>query len=357
MVLRDKHHMCVILLVIATILGCSGDDAKEARVDDVEVIPALAGPDETIEVQPVSARAPGHQPRLQLREGEQKFYRRVVEQKLDEMNRSRVQPESAAERAWERVELMMSLTVREASASAAWIEVAFHEVRYQRDLGFHRIVYDSRSQAEIPPEALVYSGLKDNGFSFQVDASNRVVDVRDFDQFLNQCYRSARRADRREAMLHLGQNPSDSRERTKAAMSLLDESIALLPMGKLAAGGLESHIGSKWELSSFRSLRVPTEEKLELGLIHFSEDVAHFKLSGTIAPLEPNGSLGQDGIRTRVIGGTLTGNCLIETRTGLPQSSSIQRTIDVELATSGAEPVVMKKSVTSTLEELKLDVR
>jgi hypothetical protein len=351
MVLRDNHHTCVILLAIATILGCSGDDANEARIDDVEVIPALAGPDETIEVQPVSARAPGHQPRLQLREGEQKFYRRVVEQKLHE------QPESAAERAWERVELMMSLTVREATASAAWIEVAFHEVRYQRDLGFHRIVYDSRSQADIPPEALVYSGLKDNGFAFQVDASNRVVDVRDFDQFLNQCYRSARRADRREAMLHLGQNLSDSRERTKAAMSLLDESIALLPTGELAAGGLESHIGSKWELSSFRSLRVPTEEKLELGLIQVSEDVAHFKLSGTIVPLEPNGSLGQDGIRTRVIGGTLTGSCSIETRTGLPQSSSIQRTIDVELASSGAEPVAMRKSVTTTLEELKLDVR
>jgi hypothetical protein len=285
-----------------------------------------------------------------LSEGEQKFYRRIVEQKLHE------QPGLVAERVWERVELMMSLTVREADADTAWIEVAFHEVRYQHELGSRRIVYDSRSQAEIPPEVLVYSGLKDNGFAFQVDASNRVVDVRDFDKFLNQCYRSARQADRREAMLNLGQHAADSRERTMAAMSFLDESIALLPVGKLAAGGLESHIGSKWEQSSFRSLRVPTEEKLELGLIHVSGDVAHFKLSGTIAPLEPNGTLSQDGIRSRVIGGTLTGSCAIETRTGLPQSSSIQRTIDLELASSGTAPVVMRKSVLTTLEEWQPDL-
>ncbi|HUG20835.1 MAG TPA: hypothetical protein VMM56_17735, partial [Planctomycetaceae bacterium] len=301
MELRDKHHTCVLFLVIATFFGCSGEDANEARVDDVEVIPALAGPDETIEVQPVSARSTSREPRLQLREGVQKYYRRIVEQKLHE------QTGIVFERVWERVELFMSLTVREASADTAWIEVTFHEVRYQHELGAHRIVYDSRSQAEIPPEALVYSGLKDNGFSFQVDASNRVVDVRDFEKFLNQCYRSSRRSDRQEALLNLGKSTADPRERIMAAMSFLDESIALLPAGKLAAGEPGSHIGTKWEQSSFRSRRVPTEEKLELGLIHVSGDVAHFKLAGTIHPLEPNGVLGQNGVRSRVIGGSLTG--------------------------------------------------
>jgi Family of unknown function (DUF6263) len=348
MELRGKYRTTLFLLVLATFPGCSGDDAKGTRVDDVEVIPALSGSNDPIDVQSVSARTQVHQPQLQLREGDRKYYRRIVEQRLHE------QPGIVPERVWERLELMMSLTVREATADTAWVDVAFHEVRYQHEIGSQRVVYDSRSQADVPPEALVYSGLKENGFAIKLDSSNRVVDVQGFDQFLGQCYRSARRIDRQAALFDLGENPTDSRTQTMAALSFLDESIALLPVSKLQESGPESQIGSRWEQSSFRSLRVPTEEKLELGLIHVSGEVAHLKLSGTIHPLDQNGVLVQEGIRSRVIGGTLTGSCSIETRTGFPISSSIQRTIDLEVVSPGAPPVVMRKSVVSTLEDLKL---
>ncbi|OYW24339.1 MAG: hypothetical protein B7Z55_02470, partial [Planctomycetales bacterium 12-60-4] len=77
-----------------------------------------------------------------------------------------------------RLELRMSLLVEEQRQDARRLSVRYHRVRYAQDLGGEQVSYDSDNPPIlIPPAALVYSGLKDNTFSFWLGADNRVKEL------------------------------------------------------------------------------------------------------------------------------------------------------------------------------------
>ena len=88
-------------------------------------------------------------------------------------------------------EMLLSLSVEEIRDGKKLLSVRYHRVRYGHDIAGKKVEYASDSPPQtIPPEALAYAGLHENGFSFWIGPDNRVVELVGFAEFLQRCVRN-----------------------------------------------------------------------------------------------------------------------------------------------------------------------
>jgi hypothetical protein len=250
--------------------------------------------------------------------------------------------------------MLLSLVVEDLRDGRKLLSVRYHRVRYGHNIAGKKVEYNSDAPDRVPTEALVYAGLKDNGFSFWIGPDNRVVELVGFSEFLQRCLRDVPPQYRDAVMRQLESTHSE-----EGLANFVDDGIGLLPYSSDPRHpAVAVKVGSAWELKPRRSegpipmnistrcvLKNMTDASAEIGLIG--------NIGGSSTPI-----VVQDGNRTmRVLvkGGHCAGTCTIDRRTGLPTQSEVNRYLEMSIQLADGSEINQRKeiltSITSFLDQ------
>ncbi len=239
------------------------------------------------------------------------------------------------------LELRMSLLVEQQQQQARRIRVQYHRVLYKQDLGGVPVEYDSdQPPALTPPSALVYSGLKDNTFSFWLGPDNKVGELVGFEEFLKRCVAHIPDSQRNAV---LGQLLSMSNEHGIA--NFIDDSIGLLPNpADPSLAGQPLRIGSSWPKSQVNPSSAATTRCL---LKELTPQVAQIALVGEIP--QSNYVDEHRKLSLTVKGGQCSGQCTVDRQTGMPTQSRIDRVVDMVAKLPDGSEIPQRKEVVTTV--------
>ena len=245
-------------------------------------------------------------------------------------------------------EMLLSLSVDEIRDGNKLLSVRYHRVRYGHDIPGKKVEYSSDSPPQIvPPEALAYAGLHENGFSFWIGPDNRVVELVGFADFLKRCVKDVPPQHRQSVLAQL-----EGTHNENDLANFVDDGIGLLPYSDNPRHpGVAVKVGSAWDLKPRLSEGpVPMQVNTRCVVKDLTDSTAEISLIGSVvgdrAPV-----IVKDGnreMRVFVKGGHCSGTCKIDRRTGLPTNSQVSRYLEmaVKLA-DGSEIQQRKETLTS----------
>lgn len=246
------------------------------------------------------------------------------------------------------VEMMMSLVVDEVRDGNKLLTVRYHRVHYGHNIAGRTVEYNSESNEPVPTEALVYSGLKNNGFSFWIGPDNRVVELVGFPEFLQRCVQNVPPMHRDTVMRQLeGTHGEDG------LSNFVDDGIGLLPYSDDPRHpAVAVKVGSSWDLKPRRSegavpisivtrcvLKSLTDTSAEIGLLG--------KISGSSTPVASH-EASRNGMQIVIKGGHCAGSCTIDRRTGLPTQSEVNRYLELTVKLPDGKEIPQRKEVLTT---------
>lgn len=249
-----------------------------------------------------------------------------------------------------RTEMMLSLVVDEVRQDGSKLLTAhFHRVQYDQDIAGKRISFSTeRSSGPIPPEALLYSGLANNGFSFRLGPNNKIVELIGFSDFLQRCLKHVP-----QQYLPTVQQQLEATRSEDGIANFIDESIGLLPYSDDPAHPAVSiREGMGWDLEARRiDVPIPMVVTMKCMLKELNKHAAEITLIGSIkGPPNVVRMMAADGeVKIFVRGGTCTGSCLVDRATGLPTRSEIQRSLDMVVETHDGQRIQQNKTTLSTI--------
>lgn len=245
-------------------------------------------------------------------------------------------------------EMLLSLSVEEIRDGKKLLSVRYHRVRYGHDIAGKKVEYASDSPPQtIPPEALAYAGLHENGFSFWIGPDNRVVELVGFAEFLQRCVRNVPPQHRPAVLAQL-----EGTHNENDLANFIDEGIGLLPYSDDPRHpAVAVKVGSAWDLKPRMSEGpIPMQVNTRCVLKDLTDSTAEISLIGKIAgdraPVVVRD--GNRDMKVFVKGGHCSGTCKIDRRTGLPTNSLVNRYLEmtVQLA-DGSEIQQRKETLTS----------
>jgi hypothetical protein len=349
--------LCIGGMIVGTLLpGCnylpgnaSDSDAEFADLElDDEVDQEVEAPKRSLsrkEVQKEEPAPPLELPAkgelgLHLAVGDRFPLRKTVEQRL-------TQPGDAGfVTGQSRLDMLMSLAVEELRDGQTRLAVRYHSVRYrEQDIEGRTIEYDSaHPEREVPPQALAYAGLVDNGFSFWIGADNRLVDLVGFSDFVQRCVRDVPPSLRQAVVAQLSAANGEN-----GIANFIDDSIGLLPVGAdPSSSGAVVQLGTTWDLP-VRKIDgpIPMQVSTQCKIKGLTDRTAEIDLFGSIGPARHADP--QNGWTVTIVGGRCLGSCTVDRRTGIPTNSLVQRYVDLRLELPDGSEVKQRKEITTTI--------
>lgn len=248
-----------------------------------------------------------------------------------------------------RLDLQLSLVVEEVRRQQRRLSVRYHRVRFSQDLGGQPVEYTSDlPMSSIPPAALPYAGLKDNGFSFWLGADNQVVELVGFMDFLQRCVQHVPFDQRPAVLMQLrSMRPEDG------LANFVDDSIGLLPNpASPQQQGQTLRVGSSWDLpargaSTLGSPSLGAVAATRCLLKDLNDSTAEIALVGSIGPSSYSDDLHR--VRLTVRGGQCSGSCTVDRATGMPTRSRVERTLDMTAQLPDGTEIPQRKEVVTTI--------
>jgi hypothetical protein len=246
------------------------------------------------------------------------------------------------------VEMMLSLVVEEVRDGNKRLSVRYHRVHYGHNIAGRQVEYDSESAKPVPTEALVYAGLKDNGFSFWIGPDNRVVELVGFEDFLQRCVQNVPSAHRDAVMRQLEGTHSDD-----GLANFVDDSIGLLPYSNDPNHpAVAVKVGAAWELKPRRTEGpIPMSVSTRCVLKSLTDTAAEIGLIGNISGSSTPVTV-QDGTRSMQVlikGGHCAGSCTVDRRTGLPTQSEVNRYLEMTVKLPDGSEIPQRKEVLTSI--------
>lgn len=338
---RRCRWFCVVLPLVTSSLGCQylPFGQSTAEKDDLAGLMDDEAPADDENDPNFDATVEAGEFQLKLAKGRRFPLMKTVEQRITQAS-----PNGTIV-GYSKLELALSLVVEELRDNDCRLSVKYHRVRFAQDLGGQVVSYNSEEPAAtIPPEALVYSGMKDNGFSFWLGADNQVLDLVGFDEFLQRCLRNVP-ADQRAAVAQQLQAM-----RTEDGLAnFVDDSIGLLPNaapGASSAGSLR--IGSTWDVPVRKATRGDNAPSVtRCRLTNLDDRTAEIALAGSIGPASYTDEVRR--MRMNVRGGQTVGNCTVDRETGMPTKSRVERAIEMTAELADGKKIDQRKEVITTI--------
>lgn len=242
----------------------------------------------------------------------------------------------------------MTITVEEVRGAQRRLQVRYQQVQFEQEIDGRRIAYDSRlTDRPAPLELAAYQGLVHNGFSFWLGPDNHIVDLVGFQAFLQRCVAHVPPEERRRVMTEFMQSNGDDR-----IANFIDDSIGVLPYNpELTKKGTLVAVGDHWSRRRQQLRPLPLYLEDTYTLKDLKPRYAIIEITGRITPSETFGPSQQPGnnLRVRVRGGRSFGRCTIDTGTGLPIRSRVERTIDMIVRLSNGTEFPQHKKVITTI--------
>lgn len=332
----------LLVLFFAGLSGCNYFQASQADADaDLAEL-------EDDDTKALDADSNGGSPssegelELKLKVGDRFPLTKRVEQRLTQADAQGVSVY------WSLTEMLLSLSVEEIRDGNKLLSVRYHRVRYGHDIAGKKVEYSSDSpQQAIPPEALAYAGLRENGFSFWIGPDNRVVELVGFAEFLQRCVKDVPPQHRSSVLAQLEGTHND-----KDLANFVDDGIGLLPYSDNPRHpAVAVKVGSAWDLKPRLSDGpIPMQVNMRCVLKELTDSTAEISLIGNIvgdrAPVVVKDGNGE--MRVFVKGGHCSGTCKIDRRTGLPTNSQVNRYLEMSVKLAdGAEIQQRKETLTS----------
>ena len=254
------------------------------------------------------------------------------------------------------LEMLMTVTLEEVpprdhrqpeldarSGQKRW-QVTYHRLRFSQELpGQSRVEYDSIAPAgPVPPVAMGYHGLRNNGFGFWLGPDNQILELVAFDQFLIRCLQDV---------------PAEKRQQAAAALifptaadaiaSFVDDTVGVLPATAI-------HEGDTWMRDRHVAHPVPLHISSKYTLRQNTAGMADVEIQGTISAPVPHGSINQPmrDVRVAVRGGKSQGTCILDRLTGLPVESRVEQTLEMTARMPDGSEFDQHKTTLTTIRSL-----
>lgn len=342
-------RLIVVGGLLLSLTGCGWFGADNSEIDSDEVIPEL-GERAKAEKSRESAKKeiPAENLELRLKVGDRFPLFKTVEQRLRQLSPNGGPPIESSS----HLTMKLVVTVEAIEQGVKTLGVRYQQVRYEHDIaGQDKVSYDSALLPKtIPDAAWVYHGLVDNGFSFELGADNRIVQVHDFESFLKRCVRHAPASQQQELLTRLVATQED-----EGIANFVDDSVGMLPydVDDLNSGG-NVKVGASWRKSRdiVRPIPMTIETAYRLGEIN--ERYATLELFGQIVPARiqhVSNSVQHAGATERMTlqGGHCFGTCTIDRDSGLPIQSHVTRQMDLTLELPTGAKFEQKKEIVTTI--------
>jgi hypothetical protein len=252
-----------------------------------------------------------------------------------------------------RAEIMMSLVIDNILADGRkQITVRYHQIRYEQEIQGNRIAYSSDQPPELAPkEALLYSGLVNNGFSFWIGSNNKVIELIGFNDFLQRCLRNV-------PAQHMAatQRQLESTSGEGSIANFIDDSIGMIPYdSNLKHPDISLQPGAVWEPEPQTcETPIPMVTNHRCILKELAPNSAELLLTGRISgSANPMVIHNPDGdFKVLIKGGHSTGTCRIDRKSGFPTDSRIQRSVEFVMELPDGERIHQIKETLTTLAAL-----
>lgn len=351
--LRIPFRFAMLLTLMFCLLpGCSyfqGDsdgeaddefaefDEEESKDDESELDPDA---DSTSE-QSLADRPAEGELQLKLKVGDRFPLKKRIEQRLTQgdgvggtlVNRS-------------IVEMMLSLVVEEVRDGNSRLGVRYHKVHYAHNIAGRKVEYNSDWNEAPAAEALVYAGLKDNGFSFWIGPDNRVTELVGFPEFLQRCAEKAPPAYREAVLKQLEGTATE-----EGLANFVDDGIGLLPYSNDPQHpAVAVRVGSTWELRPRRiEGPIPTQVSTRCILKNLTDTTAEIGMIGNIdGSSTAVAARDSKELRVQVKGGHCSGFCMVDRQTGLPTQSEVTRFLEMTVQLPGGKEIPQRKEILTT---------
>ena len=244
----------------------------------------------------------------------------------------------------EKIELFMSVTVDEIRDRSKKFTVRYNRVQYHSEMNGQKVVYDSQQPPyPIPDAALAYHGMVNNGFSFWVGPDNRITDVVDFHNFMQQCL-----ANVPAAKAGLVSETLAKYSGQEGIANFVDDTIGLLPYDPNSKdGSTVVQLGGHWTKSRLFSDPVPMSINNKYTLQELNDTYAKVEVVGDISPSAAVTSSKITPVSIQVTDGHSIGTCRIDRKTGLPLESRIDHLLNMNVQLNGHQFKQQKRVITS----------
>lgn len=340
------------LVVLPWGLGCgylSGNKPAEEVAEDLEEEepdPKLTK-QRTAKSSAQSAESMTGDLSLKIKEGDRFPLLKVIDQRL-------TQPEGDGTSVGvSHLEMLLAINVEELRDRRKRFGVRYHRIRFQQDVAGQHVEYNSTQSTpteSIPPEALVYAGLVNNGFSFWVGPDNQLIDVVGYKEFVERCVRDIPASHRQAVLEQL-----TALNRDEGIANFVDDSIGLLPSNAdPKSPGVSVRMGSDWRLQRKIDGPAPMLVSTRCLLRELNERVAVIELFGSItaATPAPSAAIANDHKEWRVTvrnGSNLVGSCTVDRATGLPTNCRVERYLDLLVTLPDGTEIPQRKEIITTI--------
>ena len=311
MELRKRSMICALCCALLAVTGCGSEEDSEAPAGQ-ETVLDINWPSDT--ENETAAAQPDANTQLKLKVGQRFPLRKIVSQTLTQFG-SEQQAQSQS-----RLELMLEVRVDDVQATRTKMQVRYLAVLYSQSINGQTTFYDSRAaQQEIPPAALMYQGLVNNGFSFWIGADHQIGELEGFDEFLGRCVNAIPETQRQDAIAILAAQVGESK-----IANFIDDSIGLLPESG------DPQVGQKWQKTRHVLQPLPIQLDMNCSLDRVNSEDLEISVVGRIRP-NVSQSLNHQtnpGLRLTVEKGHSLGSCRISRASGLPIQSQQKMELD-----------------------------
>ena len=250
----------------------------------------------------------------------------------------------ARQRSESNLEVQLVLQVEATQADRNLISVRYNDVKYYHEIAGQKTSFDvSTPLAQIPPEALPYRGLVDNGFSFWLGHNNQVRELLGFPEFLQRCVRYLPDTEKQGVIQAMSAGTP-----AEVVAQLVDESVGLLPFSRSGSSGVA--VGDSWQHDRQLSQPVPMYLSSTCSLKSVENGAVNIELNGRVSGSNQRQRSGLvTGTNLNLRDGRTSGTCQIDQVTGLPVNCRIQRSLELDVAMSDGTKGRQIKEIVSTI--------
>jgi hypothetical protein len=333
--------------LLLSLSGCGWFGTENSEKDSDDAIPELGERTKSAKsLETAKKELPADNLEFRLKVGTRFPLFKTVEQRLRQLSPDGGPPIDSSS----LLTMKLFVTVEGIEQGVKRLGVRYQQVRYEHDIAGEKVSYDSALFPKTIPEAAwAYHGLVDNGFSFELGADNRIVQVFDFEAFLKRCVRHAPPHQQEALLTRLAATQED-----EGIANFIDDSVGMLPYN---ADDLNANatvkVRASWRKNRQIMRPIPMTIDTAYRLGEINQRYATLELFGRIVPaqIQQASNVVQHASASERItlrNGHCAGTCTIDRESGLPIQSRVTRRMDLTLELpNGAKFDQIKEIVTT----------
>lgn len=243
-----------------------------------------------------------------------------------------------------RHEQDLTISVTDRIGERTKLAVAIDRVQFSQRVGEETVTYDSLSPRELVAEEITpFDLFANDGFSFWVDAENRIVAVDSFQEFLARHEQSNLSSEIQTVSFE-----TDMAPQTQQLAAAIWRMTGMQPLPPAVQAG------DQWQRSE--ELRRPVPLVLHNRYTVTSADAKSIvlEIQGEISPSAvPIVTDDESEVVVSVTGGQTVGRCTLAVNSGIPEQVQIEHTIDMQVRLAETVSFSQIKKITTTIQMIE----